>query len=546
MPDSESIFSLEKTERCDLPVVPPIFELPEIADCDMGPIPTSPLLISDLPPLDGCDAIDGTDGTLGTDGQDGRDGLDGCDAIDGTDGIGSSDGQDGKDGIGNVYLTVLAEPYFQGQQFATVREPRFDGSESVGLEESIPVYVPYPLTQNNAPIGARARFYTDLNRDYTVNGTTTNHVLLDVGLPSEGGFVDEITVPVLIPSSNGLIGTYAEKFELLDLAETVGVVNARRMGLAKTGTEPLRVFTIAGGDVVPKLDVSGNPLYYRDISWEQNDEGWHVFTSDQIEQAVMDIRPDYLGWASLTALYCYLNSLNPTLGTVLKKVDYSDVWDVTTDSNNAIKRNHLVIGPTQCAGYWVYPFVSYAPEQNKTFSWSTHELTTDASVLVLTIPYCTARLPNPVNNQRLIGTISETFLIAAVDTADNVTYNDSPTLEEFFNIKQNQTRFVRCEWQNDRPLINCDVSIENTCADIPLLAVWKQGNVAQIVLCENIPYGYCIPLKKIECLTRVTEEDCSPVYSFYKYTLAVGFIDIQAMYQPLNADWIPSLGSCTD
>ena len=108
---SESIFSPEKTERCDLPVILPISVLPEIVECDMGPIPTSPPLWSDLPPKDGCDGIDGQDGTDGTDGQDGQDGCDGIDGQDGTDG---TDGQDGQDGIGNFYSSFLMEPYLQG------------------------------------------------------------------------------------------------------------------------------------------------------------------------------------------------------------------------------------------------------------------------------------------------------------------------------------------------------------------------------------------------------------------------------------------------
>ena len=161
MPNSiESIFSPEKTERCDLPVVSPIPGLPDIVECNMGPIPTFSSLFPVLPPKDGCDGTDGQDGTDGTDGQDGR---------------------DGQDGIGNFYVSFLREPYLQGQPLAAVQNPSKveDGEEG---SEPLLIYVPYSQIRCDVPAGTPLRFYTDTNTTYKVDDFETDYVLLDIGV----------------------------------------------------------------------------------------------------------------------------------------------------------------------------------------------------------------------------------------------------------------------------------------------------------------------------------------------------------------------------
>ena len=358
------------------------------------------------------------------------------------------------------------------------------------------------------------------------------------------------TAPVIIPASNGLTGNHSELFELCN-SNNAFTINATRMGMAKTGHEPLMVYHIINGNVVPKT-IGTQQLYYRDLTWKQNDESWHEFTSDRIEQAIMQTGdeqvPAYIGWASLAALYCYLNCITPNIGNKLIKVDYSDSWETTIDPAQAIRRNNLIIAPTQCPGYWTYPSINYNPADNKTFQYTTTALTVDNSPITIPIHYCIPILTEQFSFQPFVGTVLPESCIATVEQGviPTVDYNNEPTLEQFFNLQANQTRFVKCNWQNDKPKVECDVRIESTCGDEPLFAIWKHDNVPQIILCENIPYGYCIPIKKIEYLARVTDADCSPMYSTYKYTVAFGGIGKQFMYQPHNVDWLPSLGSCTD
>ena len=84
----------------------------------------------------------------------------------------------------------------------------------------------------------------------------------------------EVTVPVIIPASNGLTGIHAERFELREVSNNAYTINGTRLGIARTGTEPLRVFHIVDGNIVPKTQ-NGNQLYYRDLTWQSNNSGWH-------------------------------------------------------------------------------------------------------------------------------------------------------------------------------------------------------------------------------------------------------------------------------
>jgi len=243
---SESIFSKEKSEQCGLEPVAPIPPLPEIVDCDPGPVPIVVPPEFDAPPVDGCDGLDGKDAIDGADGQDGNDGQDGCDGVDGKDAIDGADGQDGndgedgcdgldgkdaidgadgqdgedgcdgidgkdavdgadgqdgedgpdgcdgidgkdavdapdapdgRDGIANIYETVLAQPYTQGEDTVYIRDP---------LGGVHPIHVPYPLTQPDAPANTPARFYVDLSTTFTVGQpgqrVQTSYALLDMGI----------------------------------------------------------------------------------------------------------------------------------------------------------------------------------------------------------------------------------------------------------------------------------------------------------------------------------------------------------------------------
>jgi len=249
----ESIFSKEKSERCDLPVVPPIPDVPEIVECEMGPVPVVMPPVTDLPPVDGCDAIDGIDGEDGIDGQDGEDGCDaingidgedgidgqdgedgcdaingmdgedgidgqdgedgcdavdgtdgqdgidgqdgedGCDAIDGIDGEDGIDGQDGEDGIANFFESHLTENYRNGAPLAYIHDRQ-------------PVRVPYPGSQCDLPAGTLIRFYADPEQTYVLGNEETHFVLLDaeVNCGGDGGLTmivsgDELICEIIEP-----------------------------------------------------------------------------------------------------------------------------------------------------------------------------------------------------------------------------------------------------------------------------------------------------------------------------------------------------------
>jgi len=80
-----------------------------------------------------------------------------------------------------------------------------------------------------------------------------------------------------------------------------------------------------------------------------------------------------------------LNWITPATATRLRQVDFSGVWETTTNASQAMLRNNLIIAPTQCPGYWTFPTIDYLPAENKTYPWRTTALTNDSSEI--TIPF---------------------------------------------------------------------------------------------------------------------------------------------------------------
>ena len=97
------------------------------------------------------------------------------------------------------------------------------------------------------------------------------------------------------------------------------------------------------------------------------------------------------------------------------------------------------------------------------------------------------------------------------------------------------------EYQNDKPVVKDTKSIENNCTGKVLLGLWRDGSFPQLLFCETIPFGYCIPLQTITALVRVKCDDCSPVYNPNKYTVAISEIEGNKIFVPLNVDYKPSI-----
>ena len=97
------------------------------------------------------------------------------------------------------------------------------------------------------------------------------------------------------------------------------------------------------------------------------------------------------------------------------------------------------------------------------------------------------------------------------------------------------------EYQNDKPLIEDSDTLENKCDGKPLIGLWKDKHYPQLLYGENIPYGYCIPLKNRPSLTQTDCEECDAPFNTAKYTIALTELGDNRIYMPLNVDYKPSI-----
>jgi len=184
-------------------------------------------------------------------------------------------------------------------------------------------------------------------------------------------------------------------------------------------------------------------------------------------------------------------------------------WDTTDDVNLALKYGHRLIIPHDAVGYTL--------GNNVTF--------TDTGGVVIPklqkeFPFAPIFAEVDVTLRKQDGTVIE-------------------TIEDL--IEAGQIKADLPEYQNNKPLVKDTKSIENNCDGKPLLGLWRDGIFPQLLYCENIPYGYCIPLQTITHLVKTTCDDCSPVYNPNKYTVALQEAEGNTFFVPLNVDYKPSI-----
>lgn len=336
-------------------------------------------------------------------------------------------------------------------------------------------------------------------------------------------------------------------------------------GLTNEGKIPLPVMESVIIDGVPTVQQKtngNNPLYYQNVKhtvkekFAQSDEAateWQlIFDNDENVPPLTVNNWQTTGFVSSYLWLCHLASLDGQ-ATSIKKVDYSDQWATTTDPTKALKIGHQVIAPHNVLGYSLGTTCTYRPAEKKTVRYEENTTVLVDSALTISTPILIPVPKKELANQPIVAKVDiDIYEITEGEQIDGLCGQNTAvelrkleTLEETFNSRECLYAALP-EYQNDKPLVLDDISIENFCTEKPLFGLWKDGIFPQLLLCENVPYGYCIPLKRIECLMRVSANDCAPMYSYYKYSVALGQIAQQQIYQPQNVDWLPSLGACCD
>ena len=380
---------------------------------------------------------------------------------------------------------------------------------------------------------------------------------------------DALTVPVFYParqwtSKLPIDGKENKRLwcNANDPLHTFGTWFMNACGLTNEGTKPLPVMVFDGTTVRQKMN-GNSPLYYQNVKLSVTEKFAQVDTNKTQWKLLFDNGSNVplltasswqtTGFTSSYIWLCHLASLDGKT-TSLTKVDFSDQWQTTTDSSKALKRGHQAIAPHTVIGYSLANECTYKSSGNKTIKYEEDAAVLTGSALTLSMPVLVPIIKTEITNQPIIAEVEiDLYEITEGDEIDGLCGQNTAvekrkleTTEDMLGGVQGTLFAYIPDYQNSKPLAKGTVSIENTCEDKPLLGLWKDGIFPQLLLCENIPYGFCIPLKKIECLTRVSGEDCAPMYSLYKYVVGLGTIGSQSIYQPLNVDWLPSYGSCID
>jgi hypothetical protein len=237
---------------------------------------------------------------------------------------------------------------------------------------------------------------------------------------------------------------------------------------------------------------AGNGLYFKNIR--------PVVTAGFIQ-------PDGNKWK-----FEYVDGTAFTLNDVALKYANGDMtqWATTDNINDALKGGHRLILPHNAVGYTLGNDVTFknnggaaTPLLQKEFTFA--PIIAEADVTLR-------------------------------KQADNTVIASVEDLVDAGAIKADMPQY-----QNSKPLVKDVDSIENNCTGKPLLGLWKDGIFPQLLFCENIPYGYCIPLRLITSLVKVNCDDCSPVYNSRKYTVAIGTFGQNQFYVPQNIDYKPSI-----
>ena len=327
-------------------------------------------------------------------------------------------------------------------------------------------------------------------------------------------------------------------------------------GLTDEGKTPLPVMeAVTENDLTTvrqKKDESDNVLYYRDVKLSvkerfiQPDSGetaaWKlVFVGTETDVPPLT-EDDWqtTGFVSAYLWLWYLASLEGTSEAPI--VDFSDQWETTTDPEEALKIGHQVIAPHTIVGYSLGNECTYRPSENKTIRYTEDDFTFTKSVLVPIIQpeHTFVRIFAEVELDLFEMTEGEQLQdLHGQNTA--VVMRKLETIEDFVGVDRECIWAPLPEYQNEKPLVKDTKSIENNCTGKPLLGLWKDGNFPQLLFCENIPYGYCIPLQTITSLIKVSCDDCSPVYNTNKYIVAIEEVADNKFFVPQTVDYKPSI-----
>jgi hypothetical protein len=328
-------------------------------------------------------------------------------------------------------------------------------------------------------------------------------------------------------------------------------------GLANTGTQPLPVMELVAENeqtLLRQKTDGANPLYYRNvrIAVQENfaqpaDDGeqiteWKLVFDSTESPVSCRLQSASASTTGFVSSYLWLSRLASLAGTETPYaiVDYSSQWETTTDPNDALKMGHHVIAPHTVVGYSLAHQCTY--KETKTIrveSLQSGELSVPMIVPIVKQEFPNARIVAEAEID--LYTLTEGNIDIDPVSGRRETEVVLEKIESIEEIPDNECIYAFVpEYQNDKPLVKGTDSIENNCDGKPLLGFWKDGNVPQLLYCENIPYGYCIPLKTITGLIKTTCDDCSPVYNTRKYTVAKNEIAHNPIFSPFNVDYKPS------
>jgi hypothetical protein len=217
-------------------------------------------------------------------------------------------------------------------------------------------------------------------------------------------------------------------------------------------------------------------------------------------------------------------------------VDYDGYgWETTTNPAKALKMGHQIITPHNVIGYSLAGQCTYKASEKTTQHWNAdYEFDRPFSFPAIT-PIIKKEFP-------FVHIFAEADLdLHKVTEGANgkVVMTKIESTEDIVDLDECIYAFIP-EYQNHKPLVKDTISIENNCTGKPLIGYWKDGNIPQMVYCENLPPGYCIPLKTIAALVKVNCDDCTPVHNPKKYTVALSELNGNRIFVPYNVDFKPS------
>ena len=351
----------------------------------------------------------------------------------------------------------------------------------------------------------------------TQTGEQFCYILLGGGGASAAPSVDQ-TITLITPLTNGF--TQAKVAANAHVGEETSPAgyNGQGAALGKLSTQltgdPLKVFTVDSDVLTPKQD-GGNQLYYKDIAVQKKND-YVQFSGTRYQVAVLEASEEEIDpgdWFSVPCLYAFLSSLKEEAsadGLSSSHFDYSDRWETTTDPNEAITDNYVVVKPHNHPGYKAYlTQCKVSGSEPLVLDVSDSGNTREASTVIYSVT------PTVSAQVKMKGQVDWSVYQAKIED-DLVEWEKIETRADALD-NLSGVKAVVIDYDGTHPAVGDNNKIENMCSTPYIAGLWIDNGIPQWVSCEGIPYNMCIPILYVGALYRISGGECSPSYLVHSY-----------------------------